>query len=170
MRRGSQDPDQAGRVLDHSENVQARSRQGAGLDEVAREDGLGLAAQERGPCGVRAIRCGIDAVLLENVPYAEAATLMPRTASSPCTRLWPQAGFSLNGGGLGTTPGRLFSPQVSCVVLIGRPGRPPRRSQRDGARAPMVAWPLRLAATVRAGAVTGSGNRMGAWPRWRRTS
>ena len=53
--------------------------------------------------------------------------------------------------------------------LIGRPGWPPGNSQGDGCRAPMVAWPLRLASTVRAIVATGSGRWMGTRPRRRRT-
>ena len=53
---------------------------------------------------------------------------------------------------------------------MGRPGWPPGNSQRDAAVAPMVAWPLRLATTVRASSSTGSGSRIGVRPKLIRTS
>jgi hypothetical protein len=61
-------------------------------------------------------------------------------------------------------PGRIprsASRWVSRAVLTGLAGWPPGNSQGEGWRAPMVAWPLRFAATVRASAATGSGSWMG---------
>jgi hypothetical protein len=54
-----------------------------------------------------------------------------------------------------------FSLSLSRSVLIGRPGWPPGNSQRDGAAAPMVAWPLRVAMTLRASSSTGWGQADG---------
>ncbi|RZE59675.1 hypothetical protein C0Q98_14250 [Streptomyces albidoflavus] len=51
-----------------------------------------------------------------------------------------------------------FRRWVSCVVLIGGPGWAQGKSHGDGARAPMVAYPLRFAATVRASCARGSGS------------
>lgn len=45
-----------------------------------------------------------------------------------------------------------------CVVLIGGQGWAQGKSHGDGARAPMVAYPLRFAATVRASCARGSGS------------
>ena len=70
---------------------------------------------------------------------------------------------------LGRMPSRL-SRSLSRSVLIGRPGWPPGNSQRDGAVAPMVAWPLRVVTTVRARSSTGSGSRIGVRPKLIRTS
>jgi hypothetical protein len=42
--------------------------QGAGLEEVAGEQGVGLAAQEVGPGCVLALGCGWDAVLAQDLP------------------------------------------------------------------------------------------------------
>ena len=63
-----------------------------------------------------------------------------------------------------------LSRSLSRSVLMGRPGWPPGNSQRDAAVAPMVAWPLRLATTVRASSSTGSGSRIGVRPKLIRTS
>jgi hypothetical protein len=49
VRGGAQEPNPAGSVLDDGEDVQARPGQGAGLEEVAGEQGVGLAAEEVGP-------------------------------------------------------------------------------------------------------------------------
>jgi hypothetical protein len=54
-----------------------------------------------------------------------------------------------------------FSLSLSRSVLIGRPGWPPGNSQRDGVAAPMVAWPLRVATTLRVSSSTGWGRWMG---------
>ena len=68
----------------------------------------------------------------------------------------------------GTDP-EVVEPPGQRAVLMGRPGWPPGNSQGEGVRAPMVAWPLRFAATVRARAAAGSGSWMGTRPRRRRT-
>ena len=49
VRGGAEDSDAPGGVLDDGEDVQARAGQGAGFEEVAGEQRLGLAAQELGP-------------------------------------------------------------------------------------------------------------------------
>ena len=72
----------------------ARPGQGADLEEIAGEQRVGLAAQEVGPGGVRAFGRGWDAVLLRISQTVEAATLMPRAASSPWMRRYPQDVFS----------------------------------------------------------------------------
>jgi hypothetical protein len=46
MGRGAQDPDPATGVLDHDEDVVGHAGQGGRREEVARDDGLGLSAQE----------------------------------------------------------------------------------------------------------------------------
>jgi hypothetical protein len=65
---GAQDSDAPGGVLDDGEDVQVCPGQGAGLEEVAGEQGAGLAAQEVGPGGALAFRSRWDAVLLEDLP------------------------------------------------------------------------------------------------------
>lgn len=69
------DPHAAGGVLDHREDVQRRSGQCFGLEEVGGEDGLGLGAQEGRSGGVLAFGCGVDAVFLEDVPHGAGGDL-----------------------------------------------------------------------------------------------
>jgi hypothetical protein len=49
VRGRAQDPDPSVGVLDHREHVQPRSGQGDRFEEVARQQGVGLRAQEVGP-------------------------------------------------------------------------------------------------------------------------
>jgi hypothetical protein len=74
---------------------------------------------------------------LARVRARMAAGISAASWDSAVLRSWP-----------GWMPSSL-SRQVSRAVLIGRPGWPPGNSQGDGCRAPMVAWPLRFASTVR---------------------
>jgi hypothetical protein len=68
MRGGAEDPDAAAGVLDDGEDVQARSGQGAGFEEVACGQRVRLVVQEVGSGGALAFRCGWDAVLAEGLP------------------------------------------------------------------------------------------------------
>ena len=64
----AEDADAAGGVLDDGEDDQPCSGQGAGVEEVGGEEGVGLAAQEGGPGEVVAVGRGLDAVGLEDLP------------------------------------------------------------------------------------------------------
>jgi hypothetical protein len=64
----AQDPDAPGGVLDDGKDVQACPGQGAGLEEVAREQCVGLAAKEVGPRRAVSFRRGRGAVLAEDLP------------------------------------------------------------------------------------------------------
>ncbi len=64
----TEDADAAGGVLDDSEDVEPRSGQGGGFDEVGGEEGVCLAAQEGGPGELVAVGRGLDAVGLEDLP------------------------------------------------------------------------------------------------------
>jgi len=64
----AQDPDASCGVLDDREDVQVCPGQGAGFEEVAGEQAVGLAAQEISPGGALPFRGGRDAVLLEDFP------------------------------------------------------------------------------------------------------
>jgi hypothetical protein len=65
---GAQDSDAAGGVLDDGEDVQVCAGEGAGFEEVAGEQGVGLAAQEVGPGCAATFGGGWDAVLFEDFP------------------------------------------------------------------------------------------------------
>ena len=65
---GAQHTDSPGGVLDDDQDVLALSGQCDGLDEVARQQRVGLAAQESGPGGGRAFGCRVDALVLEDLP------------------------------------------------------------------------------------------------------
>ncbi|MEV1023021.1 hypothetical protein [Streptomyces sp. NPDC050264] len=55
-------------VVDGGEDVLTLPGEGDGLDEVHREDRLGLGLQESGPGDVRALGCRVDAFGLEDFP------------------------------------------------------------------------------------------------------
>lgn len=56
-------------VLDGGEDVQACSGQRPGFEEVGGKNCVCLAAEEGGPGLAVALGCGIDAVVLEDLPY-----------------------------------------------------------------------------------------------------
>jgi hypothetical protein len=56
------------------------------LEEVAGEQRIGLGAEEADLGGSGALGCRVDPGLPEDLPYVEAAILMPRTSSSPWMR------------------------------------------------------------------------------------
>lgn len=68
MRGGAEYTDASVGVVDGGEGVLTLPGEGDGLDEVHREDGLGLGVQEGGPGDVRALGRGIDAFGLEDFP------------------------------------------------------------------------------------------------------
>ena len=65
---GAEDADVAGGVLDDGENVESRSGQGAGFEEVGGQQGVGLVAQEAGPGEVVPVGRRSDAVGFEDLP------------------------------------------------------------------------------------------------------
>ena len=65
---GAEDPDASGGVLDDGQDVHPRAGQRHGFEEVGREDGLGLGAQERRPGLTAPSRCRVDAGVFEDLP------------------------------------------------------------------------------------------------------
>jgi hypothetical protein len=65
---GSEDPDAAGAVLDHGQDVDLRAVEQVGGEEVQRQDSLGLGPQEFGPARAVPARCRADASVLEDLP------------------------------------------------------------------------------------------------------
>lgn len=99
VRRGAEDPDAPGGVLDDREDVLAPAGQGDGLDEVACQGGgVGLGAQEVGPGGGGSGGRGVDALVLEDLPDgiggdldAEGGELAVHSAVAPRRVLPDQA-------------------------------------------------------------------------------
>jgi hypothetical protein len=69
------DADAAVGVLDDGEDVRRRAVQGGGGEEVAGEDRVGLAAQERGPGVAVAFGSGVDPVRSEDLSYGGGCDL-----------------------------------------------------------------------------------------------
>jgi hypothetical protein len=69
MRRDAGDPDAPGRVFYHGQNAGLGAAGQVNREEVAREDGAGLGAQELRPGLPGPVPGGIYAVDLENLPY-----------------------------------------------------------------------------------------------------
>jgi hypothetical protein len=65
---GSEDPDPAGGVLDHGEDVHPRSADRDRFQEVAGEQGVGLRTQEGRPGAGRPRGCRIDTGVTEDLP------------------------------------------------------------------------------------------------------
>ncbi|MEV0586775.1 hypothetical protein [Nonomuraea sp. NPDC050310] len=70
MGAGAEDADAAGGMLDDGEDVESRPGQGADLEEVTRQECVGLVAQEVGPAGVGALWGGSDTVLFQDPPHS----------------------------------------------------------------------------------------------------
>ena len=72
---GAEDADAPGGVFDRGQDGEAGSGQGAGLEEVDGDDRLCLGAEEGGTGGAVAVRCGVDAVFVEDVPHGGGGDL-----------------------------------------------------------------------------------------------
>ena len=69
MRRDAEDPDAPGREFYHGQYAGLGAVEQVNREQVAREDGVGLGAQELRPGRPGPVPGGIDAVDLENLPY-----------------------------------------------------------------------------------------------------
>ncbi len=79
----SEDADAPGGVLGHGQGVGMGAVGQAGHEEAARQDRLGLAAQELGPGWPGPARCGPDSRVLQVSHTVGAGTRAPSPASSP---------------------------------------------------------------------------------------
>lgn len=82
----AEDADTSAGVLDDGEDVLALPGQGEGLDEVHRQDRLGLGAQEAGPGNPRPLRAGSTPAAVRISHTVDAAIVTPSRASSPWIR------------------------------------------------------------------------------------
>ena len=78
----SEDADAPGGVLDHGQDVGLGAFQQVGCEEVARQDRLGLGAQELRPGRVCSSRRGVDPGLLQISHTVDAAIFAPRPTSA----------------------------------------------------------------------------------------
>jgi hypothetical protein len=62
-------------VLDDRQHEQLRAEHGGGLEEVARQQRVGLRAQELRPGAGCPLRCGVEAGLLEDLPHGRRPDL-----------------------------------------------------------------------------------------------
>src|ERR1039457_1892111 len=69
MQRDPENPDAPAGVLDHGQDVSLGAIEKVGCEEVARQDRLGLRAQEQRPGWPAPPRRGIDAGILQDLPY-----------------------------------------------------------------------------------------------------
>jgi len=74
---GAQDPDSPAGMLDHCEHVQPRAGQGDRLEEVTGQQGLGLGAQEIGPCGGAALGRRVDPGVVQDLPDGGSGDFYP---------------------------------------------------------------------------------------------
>jgi hypothetical protein len=75
VRGGAENTDAPASVVDGSEDVLALSGEGDGLDEVHRQDRLGLGAQEASPRDGRPLRGWVNAIGLEDLPHGGGSDL-----------------------------------------------------------------------------------------------
>ncbi len=69
MQGDSEDADGPGGVLDHGQDISLGAIEQVSREEVARQDRLGLGAQELRPGKPGTARCGVDPGLLQNFPH-----------------------------------------------------------------------------------------------------
>ena len=69
LQRDAKDADAPGRVLYHGQDIGLGAVQQVGGEEVARQDRLGLGAQELRPGRRGSARRGVDSGLFQNLPY-----------------------------------------------------------------------------------------------------
>jgi len=86
VRGGAENTDAPASVVDGSQDVLALSGEGDGLDEVHRQDRLGLGTQQAGPRDVVGCGSGPAPSVLRISRTVEGAILMPGRASSPWMR------------------------------------------------------------------------------------
>src|ERR1035441_8524555 len=86
----AEDADAPGRVLDHGQDAGPGAAGQVDREEVARQDRLGLGAQELREAGPDRRGAGAIPAFLRISQTADAETRTPRPASSP----WPHSGFS----------------------------------------------------------------------------
>src|SRR5437764_3425695 len=75
VRGGTENADPPARVVDGSEDVLAPPGKGDGLDEVHRQDRLGLGSEEVSPPDRRPLRGRIDTTGLEDLPHSGGSNL-----------------------------------------------------------------------------------------------
>jgi hypothetical protein len=90
----SEDMHRPGHYLQDEQHVQASQEDRVHGEEVARQQALCLGLQESPPGGVQAARSGTAAPGAEIRRTVASLMWRPRRVSSPCTRRYPQAGFS----------------------------------------------------------------------------
>ncbi|MET7336347.1 hypothetical protein [Nonomuraea sp. NPDC005650] len=96
---GSQHANAPAGVLEDGQDVLTLPVQGDGLDEIADQQGVGWRAQEVGPRAGCPLGRRIETFLLEDLLDGEGRDLDAEVVSLPCTRLFPQQGFSGPGAG-----------------------------------------------------------------------
>jgi hypothetical protein len=70
-----------GCVLDEEQDLQAAHKHGVDVEEVSRQDGMGLGGQERAPCLATPVGYGSMPASLRIFLTVDGATLWPRQVS-----------------------------------------------------------------------------------------
>jgi hypothetical protein len=94
MQRDPENPDAPAGVLDHGQDVSLGAIEKAGCEEVARQDRLGLGAQEQRPGWPAPPRRGIDTGILQDLPYRRRRDSYSQPGQLPVDPAVAPAGFS----------------------------------------------------------------------------
>src|SRR5450755_5019029 len=116
MQRDSENPDAPAGVLDHGQDIGLGPIEQVRREEVARQDRLGLGTQEQRPGRAGPPRRGIDASLVQDLPYRRRRDSYPQPGQFPVNPAVAPAG-----------------------VLTGQP-------EDQGPDVPAGSWPAGLAA------------------------
>ena len=119
-------------MLDDGQHILALTAQRHGLEGVAGQDHLGLAAQQYAPCGGCPLGCRIDACVLEDLPYrrsgdfdAEHRQLALNSPVAPAGILVHRAQHEPADRGDGARLSGVFSPAVFGVAPPRQVAVPP---------------------------------------------
>jgi hypothetical protein len=100
-RRHAQDVDAAGGKLDHEQHIQTPEQDRVDVEEVARQDPLGLDGQDLSPGQPARRGAGSMPARLRSSHTVLDASLKPSRASSPWLRRYPRSGSRLPAAGSG---------------------------------------------------------------------
>jgi len=94
MQRDPENPDAPAGMLDHGQDVSLGAIEKAGCEEVARQDRLGLGAQEQRPGWPAPPRRGVDAGILLDLPDRRRRDSYSQPGQFPVDPAVAPAGFS----------------------------------------------------------------------------
>jgi len=85
----------SGAVFEERQCVEAFAEHGVEVEEVGRDDALGLGGEEFSPGRTAPAWCRVDVRVVQDPPDGRVGDAMVEAGQFPWIRRWPQRGFSL---------------------------------------------------------------------------